>query len=89
MKKIILLFALILGAAFASNGQTIITDKDGNYIAVKQPTDTSTGKPTGKTYTDTKGQKFPVYISKNGKLYVNRISQKTGQPYKQYLKITQ
>lgn len=73
--------ALCLGAYT----QTVTQDKNGNYVATKAAKD-STGTATGKTYTDTKGNVFPVMISKNGKLYVMRISKK-GIKYNQYLKL--
>lgn len=87
MKKIILLAALFL-AFTVLKAQTVKVDASGNYIAVKALKD-STGtaaKPTGKTFTDTKGNTYPVMISKNGKLFVVRIS-KTGNKYNQYLKL--
>lgn len=78
-------FILILSLPAMGQAQTAVKmDKNGNYIAAIDTT--TTGKPTGKTYTDAKGVTYPVYVSVNGKLYVNRIS-KAGNPYKQYLKL--
>lgn len=89
MKKS-LLFILAIAAAvcFFSRdlaAQRVTVDKSGNYVAVKTNADT-VGKATGKTFTDTKGNVFPVYASKSGKLYVLRTS-KSGNVYKQYLKL--
>jgi hypothetical protein len=92
MKSLITML-LILSLGFAAQAQTVKVDAQGNYIAVK---DTATkankpdsGKDTGKTYTDSKGKKWPVMESANGKLYVLRTSAKTGNQYRQYLKVQQ
>jgi hypothetical protein len=87
MKKTILILA-VLFAFYGANSQTVVKDKQGNYIAVKAIKDSTKtdAKPTGKTYTDTKGTVYPVMISKNGKLFVIRIS-KAGNRYNQYLKL--
>lgn len=77
-----------LFSAMSGNAQSVKQDANGNYIAVKAINDSThtSAKDTGKTYTDTKGNTYPVMISKNGKLFVIRIS-KTGNRYNQYLKI--
>ena len=85
MKKTIILLAF-LSLYFAGNSQTIEKTKDGNYIAVKATKTDDKPTDTGKTYTDTKGIVYPVFVSKNGKLFVIRTS-KTGSQYKQYLKL--
>lgn len=73
--------------AIGANAQNVKQDANGNYVAVKA-TDSTGAKPTGKTYTDAKGNTYPVMISKNGKLFVVRTS-KTGKKYNQYLKVDQ
>ena len=87
MKKLLLILTIIC-ASFCASSQNIKQDAQGNYVAVKAPHDSAgtSAKPTGKTYTDTKGNTYPVMISKNGKLFVIRIS-KTGNKYNQYLKL--
>lgn len=77
---------LLMGLAIAGNSQTVKKDANGNYYAVKMAKDSTGGTETGKTFTATDGTKFPVMMSKNGKLYVIRQS-KTGTTYKQYLKL--
>lgn len=85
MKKLV--FSLMfLALYFGASSQTVKQDKNGNYIAVKAAKDSTSAKPTGKTYTDTKGNVYPVMISKNGKLFVIRTS-KAGNTYNQYLKL--
>lgn len=84
MKKLIVILGLCL--AFNANSQTVKKDPQGNYYASKEAPKGSEAKPTGKTYTDTKGNVYPVMISKNGKLFVVRTSKK-GTKYNQYLKL--
>lgn len=85
MKKIIIALMLI-AAATAAHSQNVTRDSKGNYIATAARKDTAAATNTGKTYTDTKGNSYPVYVSAKGKLFVYRIS-KTGNKYKQYLKL--
>ena len=84
MKKLTLITALIL-ASFAGMAQTKVTkDVQGNYVAVKR-VDTTANKATGHTFTDTKGNVYPISISVNGKLFYNKTS-KAGNVYKVYIK---
>lgn len=83
--KIIIIWLLVV-VSLASNAQKVTRDAKGNYIAVKATQSAESSKPTGKTYTDSKGNVYPVYESKNGKLFVIRTS-KAGNQYKQYLKV--
>lgn len=86
MKKLILLVCLILSGI--SYSQTVKQDASGNYISVKSDKSQkkSEAKETGKTYTDAKGEKYPVYTSKNNKLFIIKTSKKTGKTYNYYLK---
>lgn len=87
----IILVIFCIGYVDICNAQTVRVDASGNYVAVKDTTKKAskpdTGKATGKTYTDSKGNKWPVMESPNGKLYVLRTSKETGNQYKQYLKV--
>lgn len=76
----------IMGLVIAGNSQTVKKDANGNYYAVKMTKDSTGGTETGKTFTATDGTKYPVMMSKGGKLYVVRTS-KAGTQYKQYLKL--
>lgn len=59
----------------------VTVDSNGNY---KEKTD----QFTGRFYINKEGKSFPVYISKNGKLYaITGISKKTGKPIRKYLKL--
>lgn len=76
MKYILLLLLMYTAPARAQ----VIQDKQGNYILAQ-------AQSTGKTFTDAKGNIYPVMQSINGKLFIVRISKTTGKTYKQYLKI--
>ncbi len=85
MKKAIILAAILMSfnGLFAQNATTT---KEGNYIALNSPKKENTNKQTGKTFTDTKGNVYPVFESSKGKLFYTRIS-KAGNEYKVYLKL--
>lgn len=83
-KTLIILTLLFLGTI--SHAQTKVKqDEKGNFIQVRENLPEK-DKETGQTYTDTKGQEYKVYKSKNDKLYIVRVS-KGGNEYKQYLKV--
>ena len=88
MKKttIIILVFILLCIHSIVNAQNATVTKDGNYIAVSTKPSQEKSKPTGKTFTDTKGIVYPVYVSAKGKLFYTRIS-KAGNEYKVYLKV--
>ena len=77
-------------SAIVSNAQTSVkTDSTGNYIAisVKGQKTGSKSVATDKYFTDSKGVKYPVYKSVNGKLFYTRVS-KSGNKYNVYLTIS-
>ena len=86
-----LIFILITLFAFLTGDtQNVKQTPDGNFVAIQRDTARSNNdKLTGQYYTDTQGKKYPVYASKNGKLFVIRKSERTGNSYKQYLKLTE
>lgn len=47
----------------------------------------SKAEPTATpyTYTDSKGKSYPIFLTVNGRAYVNKVSGKTGNTYKYYL----
>ena len=86
MKKLILAAMLIIGSNLVS-AQTVKMDAKGNFFAVsKHKIETKDSVNTGKTYTDSKGNVYPVYSSSKGSLFVGRTSQKTGNYYRMYLR---
>lgn len=86
MKRLLYSLLFITFLSVSASAQTIVKDAQGNYKAVKSRTDStkSAGKPTGATYTDTKGKISPVYISSTGRIYT-LITSKSGKQYKKYI----
>ena len=77
---------LIMGLVVGANAQ-IKQDAAGNYYAVKVAKDSSNAKPTGRTFTNSRGETFPIYVTERGKFYILRIAKVSGRTYKQYFSI--
>lgn len=82
MKKLIfcLFMALLSCTSYAQVAREGNTFKSTTTQTIK-----SEGQQTKYTWEDKKGNKYPIYITKNGAVYINRKSAKTGKNYKQYL----
>jgi len=80
------IFAASFALSNGCNAQNVQRDNNGNFIAVTKLQEFPQDSTTGKTYTDSKGKQFPVYVGSKGSFYVGRISGKTGKYYRQYLK---
>jgi hypothetical protein len=79
---------LLFGAAFLCSitaqtvvrkGNTFYQQSNSNKIAKDSVTF------TGYHYFDSKGVRYPIYMSSKGKCFIIRTSLKTGKTYKQYL----
>lgn len=83
MKTLILI--VLLALSFWATGQTKVKeDAQGNYTAITATKTGSNTTETGKVFIDKKGIKYPVLLSKNGKLFYVRTS-KSGNKYNVYL----
>ena len=60
-------------------GNTFVEQVDSSKKVVKEP------KKTEYTYTDKKGNVYPIFLSSTGKAFIIRTSKKTGKEYRQYL----
>lgn len=79
--------ALVVLISIGANGQVNVTrDSVGNFHAMTKARKPSVNKKTEYTYTDAKGKEYPVYEGASGKYYIIRVSSKTGNEYKQYIK---
>ena len=85
MKKLLLLVALVMlmGAPiFAQdvkrNGNTF-EQVQSDKVTLKNDTKTK------YTYKAKDGKEYPIYLSRNGKAFIVRVSKKSGREYKQYL----
>lgn len=60
--------------------------REGNvFIQQNSKSQTSNAVQTKYVWQDSKGNKYPVFITKNGRCFVNKVSSKTGKEYKYYL----
>lgn len=84
---LLIMFALICN--IVTNAQNVV--RKGN-VFIEQPDTTkvkkkkSSAKDTGFVYQDKKGNKYPIYVSKNGKYFIIRTAKTTGKEYPKYLK---
>lgn len=86
MKKIILSAIMLLSLSLGVQAQSV--QRHGNaFVQVSNPKAKSGGKETKTqyTFTDSKGNSYPVYLSSTGKAFVKKVSKKTGKEYKQYV----
>lgn len=83
---IVFLLVALFSFTFDTGAQTVKVMPDGNYVSVKSANDSTGYKSTGKYFEDTKGNRYDVMISKNGKLFYFRTS-KTGNVYRAYIKL--
>lgn len=79
---IVALFLLFFGAS-KMNAQSF-TQNGTNFTQVSKSL--SQGTKTKFTFTDSKGNKYPIYITEKGRCYVMKVSSKTNKEYKYYLK---
>ena len=90
MKKLLITVAIVLGMMVTGYAQTKY-EQSGNTFKVAQ-TERAIKKgaeplKTPFVFEDTKGVKYPIYISNGGKgsAYIVKVSKKTGKEYKSYL----
>jgi uncharacterized protein YxeA len=85
MKKILALVAL----AFMVGAPIFAQDvkREGNTFVQVQSDKVSLKNDTKTQYTykAKDGKEYPIYLSKNGKAFIVRVSKKSGKEYKQYL----
>ena len=84
MKKLFFVLIFILSILAVNAQKKVALDSLGNYVSVSTGGTASKDKATGKFFTDTKGVKYPVRESVNGKLYYLKTA-KSGNVYKVYL----
>lgn len=81
-----MIWALVVGSALYAGAQKPVkVDSQGNYTSVyTKSVNKVADKTNGKFFIDSKGVKYPVYVSVNGKLYYLKTA-KSGNVYKVYL----
>lgn len=79
----ILLALVLMAGARPAAAQDV--KRQGNCFVQQKSSKTSTGTKTKYTFKAKDGKVYPIYLSKNGKAFIIRVSKKTGNEYKQYL----
>ena len=93
MKRLLITLCTLLIIVGSAAAQRVKRDASGRLlrtetIVSKPRTDTianRNGKATGYFYKTSDGQYLPVMQGSKGGLYVDRVSKKTGEPYRMYL----
>ena len=86
MKKVAIVLGLILASTIGFRQSKVVKDAKGNYKVEKAVKIASEDSLLGKTMYLADGNEYPLYVSKNGKYYIKRVS-KAGNEYKQYFKL--
>lgn len=82
---IICALAGIFGNLCRAQDRAKITRNGNNFQAVKTTrTAHRDSTATKYTFTDSRGNKYPVFLSKSGKAFIPKTSAKTGKYYRQY-----
>ena len=84
MKKILFILLLLLTVGTTINAQNY-TREGNTFISSTGERSKSEVIKTKFTWKDSKGNEYPVYMSKSGSCFVIKISKKTGKEYKNYL----
>ena len=85
MKKVTIVLGLILASAIAFSQPRLVKNNNGDYV-MQKAVRTNEDSLTGKRVISADGNEYPIYVSKNGKYYIKRVS-KTGNEYTQYFKL--
>ena len=73
------ILAFMVGTSGAQNVQ-----RQGKVFVEQKATRTTSTK-TEYVYKAKDGKEYPIYLSKNSKAFIIRVSKKTGKEYRQYL----
>jgi hypothetical protein len=88
---LILISIIYLVLYIVYDGGRFTVTLDRNLSNRKNVFLSESGKSSGKetktkyTYTDFKGNVYPIYLSASGKAFTKKVSKKTGKEYRQYL----
>ena len=92
MKKLFVIaaiFATALSGVYAqdNNKSNNNVTREGKSFITQSSAKKSNGEnvKTEYSYTDTDGKTYEIWLSKNGRVYIKRVSAKTGKEYNKYL----
>lgn len=84
IKVVLGVLLILLSITFDTTAQTY-RRTGNNFESISKRKSAQQVFKTKYTYTDSKGNKYPIYITEKGKCFVYKTSQKTGKEYKYYL----
>lgn len=80
------MLTLLLGiGANAQTPDSTFRKEGKTYSSFSKVSTTKSDINTGFVWKDSKGVEYPIFMGASGACYINKISNKTGKPYKQYL----
>ena len=83
----LILFIICIGLTANADNDRVFKCEGNIYSSTgRVKANSSAPISTGFTWTDSKGNKYPIYISNSGSCYIIKTSKKTGKEYKSYLK---
>lgn len=88
IRRLLVLFLITICCGMIANADGNKSYKcEGNTYSSTGRVKSNSSAPisTGFEWIDTKGNKYPIYMSTSGSCYVIRTSKKTGKDYKSYL----
>lgn len=81
---VIVLVTLALMCCIDAAGQNV-TKKGNNFTQVANQKSSGKETKTAYTFTDSKGNSYPIYLSSTGKAFIKKVSKNTGKEYRQYI----
>ena len=76
--------ALVL-CPFGVQAQQTVSRQGNTFVSTSTRSSASSAKETKYTWKSPKGEEYKIFITKNGRCFVNKVSGKTGKEYKYYL----
>lgn len=84
MKKLIYTALMLMSLSLGVQAQNV--ERKGNtFTQVTNKKSSGKEVKTQYTYTDSKGNTYPIYLSSTGKAFILKVSKKSGKEYKQYM----
>lgn len=85
MKLFITTIVAILLGIYTANAQSF-TRNGNTFTQISAKSNKKEATQTKFTWKDNKGKVYPIFITQNGRCFVNKVSAKTNKEYKYYLK---
>ena len=80
-----LLFTVLLAVMCCQLHAQDFTRKGDVFEQTASKRSSASATKTRFTWKDSKGESYPIFVTKTGSCFVNKVSQKSGKEYKKYL----